>query len=481
MIRTRVWCSIALVVCAVTGCSRATAPIEADIVVDNVNVVPMSEEIVLESQSVAVRDGIIIAIVGEAESAQIIANERIDGQGAYLLPGLSDMHVHLRMEPQDFFDLNLANGITTVFNMGLGDGGGAYDHLALRADIAAGKLDGPRYLVSGPQLEASGLESVADVEAALDDHAERGYDTIKVHGDLAPAVYDALVDGAHARGFRITGHGQHMMPLAQTLRLDAVEHLEEFLYTSRDDRFGKAAAGSVDNYLGAYTENITRLEDPVYRALIVADVAASGVYWAPTLIIYTMLPIYVTDKTFEVLQSDPRLDYLPARTRTSTLDWKLNEYRAGLAPLFRTYLEKIGDDSTLEAHFGRNIDILSTLLIELHDAGVPQLLGSDAFGALVPGFAPHQELELLVGAGLSPYEALLTATVNAAAYLGEASSAGTVEVGKRADFILVAANPLADVGNAAQVRGVFTHSKWHSGPELEARLAQVKAHSVSEP
>jgi hypothetical protein len=415
--------------------------------------------------------------VDKAKSSRILANERIDAQGTYLMPGLSDMHVHLRMDPQDFFDLNLANGITTVFNMGIDDGGGKYDHLALRADIAAGKLDGPRYLISGPQLEAPQLQSVADVEIALEEHAEQGYDTIKVHGDLAPEVYDALVEGAHARGFRITGHAQHMMPLAQTLRLDAVEHLEEFLYTSRDNRFSDVAAGSVDNYLNAYYENIPRLEDRASRAAIVADVAASGVYWDPTLMIYTMLPIYVTDDTFEAMHRDPRLDYLPEETRKSYLDWENNEYRGGLAPLFRTYLENIGDDSTLEEHFGRNIEILSEMMLELHDAGVPLLLGSDAFGALVPGFAPHQELEFMVTAGLSPYEALRTGTVNVAAYLGEADSAGTVELGKRADFVLVASNPLDDVRNAAQVRGVFTHSKWYSSTELEARMAQVKVRS----
>jgi imidazolonepropionase-like amidohydrolase len=477
MIQTRILSSLGLILCAVTGCASTTAPIEADVVFNNVNVVPMNKEIVLEGQSVAVLDGDIVAIVDKEKSSRIRADQSIDGHGAYLMPGLSDMHVHLRMDPQDFFDLNLANGITTVFNMGIGDGLGEYDHLALRADIAAGKQDGPRYLISGPQLEAPRLQSVADVEAALKEHAEQGYDAIKVHGDLAPDVYDALVNGAHTRGFRITGHGQHMMPLAQTLRLDAVEHLEEFLYTSRDYRFANAAQGSVDNYLNAYYDNITRLEDPAYRALIVADVAASAVYWDPTLIIYTMLPIYVTDETFEALQSDPRLDYLPEKTRKSYLDWENNEYRAGLAPLFRTYLAKIGDDSTLEEHFERNIGILSETMLELHDAGVPLLLGSDAFGAIVPGFAPHQELELLVAAGLSPYEALQTATVNAAAYLGEADSAGTIENAKRADFILVAENPLDDVRNAAQVRGVYTHSKWHSGTELEARLAQVKEHS----
>jgi imidazolonepropionase-like amidohydrolase len=108
------------------------------------------------------------------------------------------------------------------------------------------------------------------------------------------------------------------------------------------------------------------------------------------------------------------------------------------------------------------------------------LLGSDAFGALVPGFAPHQELELMVAAGLSPYEALRTGTVNAAAYLGEADNAGTVETGKRADFTLVAANPLDDIRNAARVLGVFTHAKWYSATELESRMVGVKEHPVSD-
>jgi hypothetical protein len=79
-----------------------------------------------------------------------------------------------------------------------------------------------------------------------------------------------------------------------------------------------------------------------------------------------MLPIYVTDDTFEAMHGDLRLDYLPEKTRKSYLDWKNNEYRAGLAPLFRTYLEKIGDDSTLEEHFDHNIEILYEMMLELH-------------------------------------------------------------------------------------------------------------------
>lgn len=121
---------------------------KADFIFDHVNVVPMTRETVLSDRSVIVRDGKIVGITDIHTSALYTSAKHIDGRGRYLMPGLSDMHVHLRMPPQDFFDLNLAQGVTTVFNMGIADGGGKIDHLALRAGIAAGTMDGPRYLVS---------------------------------------------------------------------------------------------------------------------------------------------------------------------------------------------------------------------------------------------------------------------------------------------------------------------------------------------
>lgn len=121
--------------------------------------------------------------------------------------------------------------------------------------------------------------------------------------------------------------------------------------------------------------------------------------------------------------------------------------------------------------------LLLKLTREPHDAGVTLLVGSDAFGALVPGFAQHHEMELLVKAGLTPFDVLQAATLNAARYLGEDAEAGTIEVGKRADFILLGANPLERIQNAADVRGVFTHGKWHSSEDLQMRLARVAQHS----
>jgi hypothetical protein len=209
----------------------------------------------------------------------------------------------------------------------------------------------------------------------------------------------------------------------------------------------------------------------------VKEVAGSGVYWDPTLIIYSMIPIYVADDSFAALANDPRLAYLPESMRRESLDKEKNEYRESLVPVFSTFLRSVSDLSSVKEHFDHNMKVLLSLTRELHDAGVPLLVGSDAFGALVPGFAQHQEMDFFVRAGLTPYEALRAATVNPAKYLGEYDRAGTIEVGKRADFILLGANPLDDIRNAADVRGVFTQAKWYSAEDLRTRLSRVAKHS----
>jgi len=473
-----------IVIFATTGSVCANELTDADFVFEHVNLVPMTSEVVLRDRSVAVRDGRIIAILESRRPGQYPSARHIDGAGMYLMPGLSDMHVHLRMPQQDFLDLNLAAGVTTVFNMGLADGDGKVDHLALRDGVASGAIDGPRYLVSGPQLESNNVKSLEDVNRTLQEATDRHYDAIKIHGDLPPELYDALIAGARERKLRIRGHGQHMMPLAQTLRMDCVEHIEEMLYMSRDASFGEEARfgaeenGNIHHFLTAYYHNISHLKDRAYRAEIVKDIAASGVYWDPTIIIYSVIPLYVSDDSFAALANDPRLKYLPESMRRETLDKDRNEYRAGLVPVFSTFLRSKGDTTSLKAHFDHNTATLLTLTRELHDAGVPVMTGSDAFGALVPGFALHQEMELFVKAGLTPYETLQAATVTPARYLGEYDRAGTIEVGKRADFILLGANPLADIDNAADVRGVFTHGKWHSAEDLKTRLESVEKHGA---
>lgn len=305
----------------------------------------------------------------------------------------------------------------------------------------------------------------------LDRHVEQEFDVLKVHGDLSPDIYDALIKGARARGIRVTGHGQHLMPLSESLRMDSLEHIEEFLYMSRDPAFGRAAAGSLENFLRAYSSNLENLAEPDHRAAIVRDVVQAKIYVAPSLIIYKYIQVYLADDLFEALQDDPRVAYLPEAVRNEYLTSETNEYRRDLAVVFGKHL---GPGVPVDEHFAHNVELLSTLLLELQKAGVPLLLSTDLFGAAVPGFSAHQELELFVAAGLTPYQALRTGTINVAKYLGEAETAGTIEVGKRADFILVQQNPLSDVTHTASVKGVFTQGRWHSEEGVERLLVEAK-------
>lgn len=446
----------------VDGCIQDEKTVRADFIFENVNVVPLNEEVVLKNRAVAVRDGNIVAITdssSETGRISLIADERIDGAGQFLMPGLADMHIHLRLDPQAMFNLFLSNGVTTVFNMRLADGGDDVDHTKIKSEIMERRMNGPRYLISGPQLTPGLLSDVDDVAPMLNKHLKEGYDAIKIHQDLSYEVYDSLIAGAHQYGLRITGHLQHHLPLSESLRMDAIEHLEEFMYTSQEG-FGDAVS-DYSEFLPIYHDHVKRLADPEYRKPIVSDVAASGIYVDPTLVIYYSVFNWVDDSLFATLHGDENLAYLPEETRDKYLNPKTNPYRTNEFPFSSEHLES-------------NVEILKTLMLELHEAGVPLLLGTDSFGTLVPGFSVHKELELMVEAGLSPYEALCTGTVNVASYLNKTKTEGTIAVGKRADFIILEENPLDDISHTRNVKGVFTQGNWYSYSDLISMLEEAK-------
>lgn len=438
----------------------ANAQTAADTIINHVHLIPMSEERVLYNQALVIEKGRIKAIVQGDDVALFTAREHIDGQGAFVIPGLADMHVHLRMDPQAMFNLLLANGVTTVTNARLGDGDGKFSHVALKRAVAAGEMLGPRYLVSGPQLKPAVLPDLKSVEPMLDRHVAQGFDVVKIHGDLPFSVYDALIKGAKARGLRVTGHAQHQMPWQQSLRMSSMEHAEEFLYTSLEG-FGPAA----DDFLAfqpMYYKHVASLERPGYRKDMVAAFASAGIYLDPTLIIYRMIGLWADDAEFAKHKIDPLLRYVPKGTRNWYLGDTTNPYREDGFPLSAEHLHA-------------NLRRLQTVVLDLHQTGVPLLLGTDSFGTLVPGFSIHDELALLVAAGLSPFEALRTGTVNVASYLQEAEHAGTLAVGKRADLVLLEGNPLQDITQTRNVLGVYTHRRWHNRAKLDAMLAYAEA------
>jgi imidazolonepropionase-like amidohydrolase len=436
------------VLLTVTGGCTANNSIRADYIVENVQVISMESPDILYDRAVIIHNNKIQKIIKQSKAANVDAVQRIDGKGQYLMPGLADMHVHVRWNPEQMFQLFLANGVTTAANMLLKDGD--FDHIALRDKLNSGELIGPRYLISGPHLEGNFPQNLQEVDRILDEHLENKIDFVKVHGDLDPAIYQAIIDGAKQRGLKTVGHAQHKVPLKNSLELNALEHMEEFLYVASEQKFSDELAS---DFLPAYRANVDRLFDKAYRASIVEEVAASGIYLDPTLIVYKMVGVWQSDAHLLALKNDPDLKYLPNDVKEFWLSAATNPYQEEGFPITK-------------AEVDRNLQIMFLLTKELHDKGVPLLTGTDTFGTLVPGISLHQELSLLVAAGLTPFEALRCSTVNVARYLGEAGTAGVISPGARADFILLEKNPLVDINNSRSLGGVFTRGKWFSKEDL---------------
>ncbi|HWI63168.1 MAG TPA: amidohydrolase family protein [Symbiobacteriaceae bacterium] len=404
----------------------------------HVNVIPMDEERVLPDQTVVVRDGLVERV--EASQPPPADAEVIDGNGWYLMPGLTDMHVHI--EGADELPLYLANGVTTVRNMwgstGLKRLLGAPDHLKLRD--AARPLS-PAIYTAGPIMEGAPptsplmpvFRSPARAAAAVERQAAAGYDFIKVYDNLSPAVYAAVLVAARRVKLPVVGHVPKQVPLADVLTggQRTIEHLTGYIDPD-------AAAGLAGEAL-LQAARLTR---------------EAGVWNVPTLGIYQKL---VPPERVGELEQQPGMEFVPPRLRRIwRLFWPM--MRRGITYSGADYAERIGA-------------LYRQVTRTLHAEGARLCLGTDAPNPyVVPGFSVHDELRYLIEAGLSPFEALAAATRNAAECLGRQAEFGTVAPGLRADLLLLTANPLTDVAHAARRAGVMLRGRWLPEAELQAML-----------
>ncbi len=409
----------------------------------------MDGERVLADQTVIVRDG-VIEHVGERGATQVPYGARvIDTSGQYLMPGLVDMHVHVT--ETNWLLLFLANGVTALREM-WGTTGfqlrlGLPDQLQLREQIDEGRLLGPTLYVSGPVMEGPPatmpLMPVFDsADAARESvawQAAQGYDFVKVYDQLSPETYRAVLDAAQEHDLPVIGHAPKKAGLEAVLASGqvSIEHLTGSIVPDAADY------AIPEDELARYAE-MTREAD---------------VWNCPTIGIYQKL---VPDHRLSELERLPEMAHISPRTR---ILWKLflRENRGGI-----TYQ---GDDFP-----ARIAEIYTRMTKELHDAGAKVILGTDAGNPyMVPGVSLLDELDYLVEAGFSPYEALQAGTRNAAEALGALDEFGTVSPGKRADLILLRENPLDDVSHVRGRTGVMVRGSWFTEDELGAALAELVA------
>jgi len=407
-----------------------------------VNVVPMDREYVLPGQTVVVKEGQIAAMGPTEKTAVPSGALRVDGRGRYLLPGLADLHVHLQADEQDnraLFDLLLVNGVTTILNLY-----GTPRHLELRERLRRGDLLGPVLYTSGPYISnAPGIAPTAEeVERAVVEQKRAGYDFIKIHGDFSREAYHKLFEVARREKIRVIGHAPRNLGIEALLveRQHAIAHAEEYLY--------------------AYFNKLAQEVDKASKVPVIAEATAkAGVWVIPNLTAYK--GIWLQAKDIAPVLKRPEVRYVPP---SITADW---------LPERNTYVRRFNNPLSVQ-RFEQNYRLLEKLVKGFRDAGVRMLAGTDTpIPSVVPGFSLHDELADLVDAGLTPYEALRTATAEAAEFLGVLEQSGTVAVGKRADLILLEGDPLKDIRNTTKRAGVMVGGHWLSATELRRMLERL--------
>jgi len=464
----------------ISGCNQNQEPI---IAFTNVNLIPMTSETVIEDQTVLVRGSEIIDIGGANELIIPRGAQVIDGKGAYLMPGLADMHAHTRQTAQPWDDpavwpvhpliLYLANGVTTIRDLNAMDESGAYPQ-QLQHEIQEGTRVGPTIYTSGEKLDASPL---GDPAGLVRQNRDKGYDLIKLYSYLSLADFQAAMREAKRSGIYTTGHIPYAVGLEGVLTegMDEIAHLEEldweFFEFDRsrplqpDEWFQillQAILQEVDLSSSNHVADF-KLENQSTLEKIANQLQTTGVSVCTTI-----------DIAEVVWMKQFHSDTFLTRPENMFLDPE--------------YLESVRRGEEYHQVECRGIEGLCAfkydfdrwILRGLHAAGVELLLGTDAIGGIgiVPGFSIHDELRILVENGFTPYEALLTGTVNAARVvermIGEGNF-GTIEIGNRADLILVSGNPLKDITTMHEPLGVMASGRWYSAEQL-SQLIEIPRH-----
>ena len=422
-------------VLTVLTCFLLAVPAIADTVVfRNVSVIPMTSPNVLEKQTVVIKDGRITSISKNAAVPK--GATVIDGSGKFLLPGLSDMHVHIPAVEakgalmQDVLTMLVANGVTNVRGMW-----GSPGQLDVRNKARLGQIVSPSLFLAGPPISNRTIATAEEAADRVLTQKAEGWDLVKVHNGLTITQYDIVARTAKQVKMRFGGHVPSLVTLPHAIEMgqETIEHMDPFT---------------------VYLESAKGPVDEKKLAGLVKMMKDAGTWVVPT---NALSEITFGTTPLETLKEYDEVKYSPK----AAVDVWSKSYDQRISTIPR-------DQATNVVNNNRRI------LRALHEGGVRLMLGTDALEQFVePGFSVAREMASLRRAGLSPYDILRTATVNPAIYLGQQDSIGTIETGKRADVVLLDANPLADVTNVSKVRGVMVNGRWYNRQQLDEALKKI--------
>lgn len=437
-----------------TATPRIPVPQEAVTAFRGVTVIPMDSERVLPDRTVIVAQG-RIQRMGPSASVTIPAGANtVEGAGRFLIPGLAEMHAHIPTSGAGSPDVDrtlflyLAGGVTTIRGML-----GHPSHLDLRGRAERNEILSPRIITSGPSFSGGSASSPAAATAMVRAQKEAGYDFLKLHPGLSRPVFDAIVAEAERVDIPFAGHVSAEVGLERALEAGyaSIDHLDGYVEALAG--YGGGFGGVGVGFFGFDVAD--RADASRIRALAEATREA-GVWNVPT---QSLMESLASPISADELAGRPEMRYMPRQTVAQWVQRK------------RDFVESAGYTPERAARY---LDLRRGLIRALHEAGAGLILGSDAPQWWnVPGFSARREVEYMVMAGLSPFEALTMATRSPAVYFGSEDERGTIAEGKAADLVLLEANPLQDIGNLWRQAGVMVRGRWLPQAEIERRLEAI--------
>jgi imidazolonepropionase-like amidohydrolase len=457
LINSKVKLLIVWFICLVTVSCTAQEVVDSrkrEIIFRNVSVITMDKEELLENRDVLIKNGRIVSI-SKATNTPFNNNTLVvNGKGKFLMPGLAEMHAHIPpiedIEPmKEALLLFSVNGVTTIRGM-LGHS----KHLELRSKIRSGEIMGPHFYTSGPSFNGNSVKTPQDAAEMVRNQKQAGYDFLKLHPGLTKENFAAMVSAAKAVDIPFAGHVSFDVGVWRAIDAGyaSIDHLDGFV-----ESLVPGIENMKEQDIGLFGMYVGHLADTAKLPALMEGLRKKNIWVVPTQALAERW--FNPALNAETLVKEPEMKYMSSELLKG---WVKSKNNLSSNPKYNA--QKITEF----------IELRRKLIYACNKYGVGLLLGSDAPQVFdVPGFSVHQELQYLVDAGLTPYEALRTGTVNVAKFY-KSDEGGVIKVGAVSDLILLNGNPLLDIKQSANIEGVMLGNQWLNKRFIDSTLKKLE-------
>ena len=420
----------------------------------NVNVISMSSENIMKKQDVLVKNGRISAI-GESGKIKYDKSARIiEATGKFLIPGLAEMHAHVPpvddLEPmKEVLTLFLCNGVTTIRGML-----GHPRHLELRSKIQSGEIIGPHFYTSGPSFNGNSVKTPEAGSEMVKNQKQAGYDFLKLHPGLTKENFAAIAKTAKEVNIPFAGHVSFDVGVWRAIEAGyaSIDHLDGFV-----ESLIPGIDTVKEQQLGLFGMYIAKYADTKKIPALMNALKEKNIWVVPTQALAERW--FSPHKDADAFAREPEMIYMKEETLKN---WINNKKGIVANPNYKPDEIK------------KFIELRRKLIYECQQSGVGLLLGSDGPQVFnVPGFSIHHELKYMVDAGLTPYQALQSGTVNVAKYF-KLNNSGMIKPGYVSDLVLLEANPLDNIENTKKIAGVMLGDRWMPKETIAGELKKLE-------